>query len=230
MRLLPRRYRFAAAVLTARLLRRYIRHTPHYAAQRPLMLDTAADIALYVVLAQLAKRGVALDPRLRFDTDDLAAALRSGRGVLIVGTHNFLGRLLAGYLLRNGHNPMVISKWLTKPFFSTTTDRTLLKPSPTYLLTVRNELRNGGLVCAMLDRYDPTERRVRRFDTAEGPLYISDVPIRVARLAGATILFVAAHAAEEGEIAFDIQTATSEEVVEELVAFVAKHKAIAARS
>jgi hypothetical protein len=68
-----------------------------------------------------------------------------------------------------------------------------LQLSRTHLLSVRTSLKQGGVVCAMIDRSHPGERRCRTWQTRYGPLYLFDPILRVAQSTGSVVFYVNAH-------------------------------------
>ncbi|MBD0372237.1 MAG: hypothetical protein ICV60_15450 [Pyrinomonadaceae bacterium] len=188
----PRPYRFGAARMMARALTPLVSRTAWYRHQRQLRMDGVSEIALHYALTIMSHSGALFDLNLKVEgAEKLDAALKKGQGVLVVGSHALLSLSLFRYLYDIGCVPAIIS---TAPFIHIYGKRMVacaIQPSPAFMIGLRSILRGGGVVCAMIDQHRPIGQRTIEFSTPEGPVYISDALIRLARRCSASIIFTA---------------------------------------
>jgi hypothetical protein len=228
-RLLPRRFRFAAAVLASRVLVPLIRRTAAYREQSGQRIDTAREISLFRVMESLTASGTLFDPVLRVEgMHHLVEAVRGKTGVLMAGPHSMLSLLV----LRRIHDlgwPQTVISPTTLRATGTREDLPCLAPSPAFLITVRSVLRSGGLVCAMLDRGEPRPRRLIAFDTAQGPVRVADAFIPLALRCGARVVFLGTRMrGRHVAVRFAVPSPasdTAEQVTADFVEFVREHVA-----
>lgn len=188
----PRPYRFGAAKALARALAPLVSRTPWYREQRRLRIDGVSEIALHHVLSIMANSGALFDPEISVDgAGTLDAALKKGRGVLIVAPHALLSLLLFRYLYDINCVPTVISAAPFVPIYGRRLVARAVQPSPASMFGLRSALRSGGVVCAMIDQRSSEGRRTIEVETPEGPIYISDALIRLAKLSDASVIFTA---------------------------------------
>jgi lauroyl/myristoyl acyltransferase len=226
----PRRYRFSAAALLARVLTPLVRRTSWYRAKRQQRIDSASEIALYYVLEMMTNSGALFDPVLHVEgADVLNQALKKGRGVLIVGLHALLSQLIFRYLYDKGNVPTIVSTAPSAHIYGTRLVATTIQPTPVFMIRLRSILRNGGMVCAMVDGEHSTKRKLIEFDTAEGTMYISDALIRLALRCDASVLFTSVRVdARRGVLLTIAAPATStgltvESITEDCAAFIQAH-------
>src|SRR5215213_7572379 len=106
----PRRYRFRAAALLARVLTPLVRRTSWYRAQRQLRIDGDREIALYYVLEIMTNSGALFEPVLHVEgAEVLSDALKGEQGVLLVAPHALLSQLIVRYLYDRGDVPTIVS-------------------------------------------------------------------------------------------------------------------------
>lgn len=226
----PRRYRFSAAALHARVLTPIVRRTSWYRAQRQLRIDGVSEIALYYVLEIMTNSGALFEPVLDVEgTEVLNKALKKGQGVLIVGLHALLSQLLFRYLYDIGCVPTIISAAPSAHIHGTRLVASTIQPTPAFMIRSRSVLRNGGVVCAMVDGEHATGRRLIKFATAEGPMYLSDALIRLALRCNASVLFTSVRVDQRRGVLLTIAAPaissglTVESITEDYIAFIQAH-------
>jgi len=230
IRLLPRRWRFRAAFLLARAAQPFFRRTEAYRNHENLKIDTAAEIALYLVINALTMNGTIFDPVVDIDGyDEFARICNKGRGVLLVQPHAMLTPLQFRIFHDRGLKAIGVSADKLMRIAGTTIPANPLVPSPTFLVTARNRLREGRLVSAMLDRGEHSAGRTVEFATANGPVIIAPALLQVAVRCGARVAFTEVHV-DGWRVVGSIVVSSSDTVeglTREFAAFVSEH--IAAR-
>jgi lauroyl/myristoyl acyltransferase len=194
MRLVPRRYRFGAAVLIARSAVPLFRRTYAYREQERIGFDKPCEITLHFVLNALTRKGTRFDSVIDVKGyEEFERAYASGKGVLVIGPHAALTLLMIRHFYDRGLDPVVVSP---DPFMrvggTKVTARTV-QPSPTFLVKTRSRLRGGELVCAMPDRAEHHGARTVEFDTANGRVIVAPALAQVAARCGAKVVFTEVH-------------------------------------
>lgn len=218
MRLVPRRFRFRAMLLAARVITPFLRRTA---------VDRAEDVAVHILSHVLTKNGVAFDPVVEWEGyDDLVRAYGEGKGLLLASPHAALGLLSIRQNYDHGLRPITITSHPTR-IPGTSIVHETIQPSPTFFVTAKQRLKEGRLVGAMIDRGEPTDGRTVEFETSAGRLIVSPALLELAVRCGARIAFVAARADRRRVIGrFAVATGeTSEELMSEFVDFVRAHLA-----
>ena len=199
MRLIPRRRRFRAAVLVTRAALPLLRKTEAYREQRKAKVDGLREIALYLTLECLTRHGTTFDPVINVTNyESVERALATGKGVLSISPHTVLSVLLARLFHDAGQYPVSITADPRMRVGGTILAAETIQPSPTFLVAIRNRLRRGRLVCAMLDRAEAREGRTVEFVTSRGRVIIATALIRVAVRSEANVLFSLAYLDERG--------------------------------
>jgi lauroyl/myristoyl acyltransferase len=191
LRCVPRAYRFQGAVWSARLAGPAIRATALYREQRKKLIDGPLEIALDLILSVLTRDGIDFELRLRVSNFNLfEAAVRSKTGVLLISPHAVLGVSFLKYLHERGYQVCVVSP-LPDPhrFLVPNVPIELVSPGRTYLFEVRERLRKGEIVGAMIDRATAIERRTFPVETVNGTLHLAGALLEVAQNAGAQVVF-----------------------------------------
>jgi lauroyl/myristoyl acyltransferase len=202
MRLVPRRRRFAAAILIARAATPFIRRTEAFRNQRKGNVDGVGEIALYLILNTLTKNGTVFDPVLVIDGyEKIESALAEGKGVLVLSPHTVLSLLMGRFFHDAGLNPFMIAADPLMRISGTTVTAQVVQPSPTFLVVTRSLLRAGKFVCAMPDRAEPSERRTVEFETAYGRVIVATPLIQVAVRCEARVIFFVVHVEKRGIVA-----------------------------
>jgi hypothetical protein len=221
-RLLPRTKRFRAARNVARCLEPLIARTAAYEERSRLGTDDLRETSLELVLMMLTRHGATFDPIMRIDGD--VPLRRSGNcPTLIVAQHTMLSVLFLRHLEDAGHAPFVIAADPHLRIPGTMRPARVLCPSPALLFRVRRLLSDGRTIAAMIDRHAP-ERRGSRFETARGPLFLSDALLRLGLRTRAHIVFLATAIDDQARVvcrlsAPSIQSDNVEDVLADFVRF-----------
>ncbi|HWT00343.1 MAG TPA: hypothetical protein VN256_08855 [Pyrinomonadaceae bacterium] len=199
MWLVPRQYRFRAAVLVASAAVPLFRRTEAYREQEMMGFDSPREIALHFVLNALTRNGTRFDPVIAVrGYEEFERAYASGQGVLVVGPHAALTLLMIRLFHDRGLDPVVVSPDPRMRVGGTTVRARTVQPSPTFLVKTRNRLRRGGLICAMPDRGEHHGGRTVEFATAAGRVIIAPALMQVAARCGAVVVFTEVHAEGRG--------------------------------
>lgn len=199
MRLVPRRRRFAAAVLASRAALPLLRRTEAYRVQEKIGFDRPHEIALHFVLNALTREGTQFDPSIEVKGyEEFERAYAAGRGVLVIGPHAALTLLMVRHFYDRGLDPVVISPDPLMRVGGTRVTARTVQPSPTFLVKARSRLRRGELVCAMPDRAEHHGARTVEFATADGSVIVAPALTQVAARCGAEVIFTEVHAEGRG--------------------------------
>ena len=182
MRLVPRRLRFAAMLILARLGAGLfgllvVRHIDH-------RMGTARDYLLTHLLGVLDTHRVEFDiPIDATGLDGLVAGASEGRGVLLVTAHTNAG--LARVVLRLVYDVnlkgVVMSSGTSYPICGLGRHAPTVQPSSNSLVAVRSRFREGAVVCAMIDRLAPPPRSgAVSVATSHDPFFVADPLLQVA--------------------------------------------------
>lgn len=194
MRVVPRRYRFGAAMLVARAAVPLLRSTDAYRDQQIKKFHSPHEIALYFILNALTRNGTRFDPV--FDVkgfEEFERAYAAGKGVLVIGPHAALTLLMVRHFYDKGLDPVVVSPDPRMRVGGTRVTARTLQPSPTFLVKTRSRLRRGELVCAMPDRAEHHGARTVEFATDNGRVIVSPALMQVAARCGAAVIFTEVH-------------------------------------
>lgn len=233
MRVVPRRRRFAAAVLFARAALPLLRLTEAYRVQELIGFDRPHEIALHFVLNALTRNGARFDPLIAVRGYEVfERAYATGRGVLVVGPHAALTLLMIRHFYDRGLDPVVVSPDPRMRLGGTTVTARTVQPSPTFLVRTRSRLRRGELVCAMPDRAEHHGRRTIEFATAKGRVIFAPALMQVAARCGAEVIFTEVHIegrSLSGTIAAP-SAASADAIIKDFIEFVrARAEALPAR-
>jgi lauroyl/myristoyl acyltransferase len=228
IRLLPRRRRFQAAMLLARALEPFLRRTVQYRLQDRNGVDGPREIAANLVLRILTRKGLEFDPDIKIrGWEDLARSCREGRSIFLAAPH----MALMLFLLRlcHDHGVSMLGVMTERELiYGTRVMASTIAPSPTFLVKVRNHLRRGGFVSAMLDPSEHHPRRTIEVQTDNGRLIVAPAMLKIAAACGAQVVFMEAHV-EGLRIAGTIVRAKSdsaEALTCEFAEFVTVHAAV----
>lgn len=190
MRLVPRKRRFGAAVLLSRAAVRVLRLAPQFRLLANTKFDSGIEIALHLLLHTLTTNGTSFDPPIAIDGyAPFLDAYRTGRGMLLVSPHAALGLLMLRRFHEEGIAPFVLAP-APMPIPGTDVIAETVARSATSLVRTRTRLREGRLVCAMLDlaAHEPGERTTE-FDTVLGPVIFAPALLHLAARCGANVAF-----------------------------------------
>ncbi|SOD01775.1 hypothetical protein SAMN05216486_10155 [bacterium JGI 053] len=201
MRLVPARHRFSLAARMAGSMAVPMRGTRLFSGLRALRLNSERDLSLHLLLRCMTASGTAFDVPLRLEGEEiLEAALSSGRGTVIVAPHALLSRLLLRHLYDRGHWPTIIGGMNGIPLAGTRVVMPTVHPASNVLLLARTRLRQGGIVCAMVDRLGSkgTGKNMVTFPSPVGDVHLSDSIFRLAVRCNAQVIFTLARAEPGG--------------------------------
>jgi hypothetical protein len=195
MRLLPRRYRFGAALRLARIAIPLLRMTDAYRVQEMIGFDGPGEIALHFILNALTRNGTRFDPVITLKGyEKFERAYAAGRGVLVIGPHAALTLLMIRQFYDRGLDPVVITPDACMRISGTVVTVRTVQPSPMFLVKTRSNLRRGKLICAMPDRAEHHGDRTTEFATARGRVIVAPALMQVAARCGAAVVFMEVHA------------------------------------
>lgn len=199
MRLVPFRHRFSLAARLAGILAAPMRATRVFSGLLGMRLSSERDLSLHLLLRSMTASGTAFDVPLRMEGEEvLEAALSSGRGTVIVAAHALLSRLLLRNLYDRGRWPTVIGGMNGIPLAGTRAVVPTVYPTRTVLLLVRTRLREGGIVCALVDHLQGRGKNTVTFDSPVGAIHLSDSIFRLAVRCDAQVIFTFARAEPDG--------------------------------
>ena len=194
MRIVPRRYRFRAALLIARAAVPLFRRTHAYREQERIGFDRPCEITLHFILNALTRKGTRFDSVIDVKGyAEFERAYAAGRGVLIIGPHAALTLQMIRHFYDRGLDPVVVSPDPLMLVGVTNVTARTIQPSPTFLVRTRNTLRGGELVCAMPDRAEHHGVRTVEFATANGRVIVAPALTQVAARCGAKVVFTEVH-------------------------------------
>ena len=227
-RLIPQRHRFGAAKIVASVLGGFLLSWRQWQSRSAHIMETPREAALQAVLRTLDRVGTEYDPEVRVHgAEAFAAARDAGRGLLMIGPHAALSKLIVRYLTDHGYSPLTVVNGVIR--FGGTRERPrLIITSPTFLLTVRSELRAGSIVGAMADHEPENRRRTFEVATHAGPVLLSDGLLRIAHKYNAAILFISSALSDDGVVQIYLEppspaSLSAEAITNDFVAFVQRH-------
>jgi lauroyl/myristoyl acyltransferase len=230
LRCVPPGHRFQAAIWSARLAGPAIRATAMYREQGRKLIDSPLEIALGMILSALTRDGIGFELRFRVSNFDLfEAAAGSGTGVLLISPHAVFGFSFLKYLHERGYQVCVVSPSPDPHrFLAPNVPIQLVTPGRTYLFDVRERLRKGEIVGAMIDRAKPIEGRTFPVETGDGTLHLAGALPEVAQNAGAQVVFFRSWV-EGNAIAIELSSPSpapernAESIVRDFAQFIQRH-------
>lgn len=232
-RVLPRPWRWHAAVALSRALRPLIRQTRAYEARARLRTDTLRETSLELILGMLTRFGVLFDPILRFEGAEHFPPPGSGQPLLLVGPHTMLSMLIVNWLEERGDEYFGIASDPGRRIYGTHKLLPIIIPSPSLFFDVRRHLMNGRFVLGMIDRGDVEPRNVE-VETKAGTLRVSPALVHLAFRCGVPVLFFASWMNEWSEVVIRVTRPAQRDlddlsgVVHDFVRFYEEHAAMAA--
>jgi lauroyl/myristoyl acyltransferase len=224
MRVVPRQYRFQAALLVARATVPLFVWTAAYREQRIKNFHRPDEIVLYLLLNALSKNGT------RFDLEIVSKgyqhferAYAKGKGVLVIGHHAALTLLMVRFFYDKGLDPVVVTPDNRLRVAGTSVTAGTIQPSRMFLVHLRSKLREGKLICAMPDRGEHHDGRTIEFTTAAGPVILAPAMIEVAARCGAEVVFTEVRVEGRRLVATIVAPAASsmvESIITDFIAFV----------
>jgi hypothetical protein len=209
-RLLPRSWRFGAAVRFSRLVRPVVARTNAYAARSRLMTDGLAETALDLILTELTRRGVAFDPVIEIDGIEHSPQPGDERPCLVAGAHTMLNTLYSRYLFDMAipHGAITAEEMCYR---GTRVPVDAIVPSRAFFFEVRRRLKDGVSVCGLLDR-DIPERRTSEFETVNGTLIVSKALFQLALRMNVRIVFFGTRMGDDDRVVTTLRPAESSTV------------------
>lgn len=163
-------------------------------------METPSEVALQMVLRTLDRVGTEYDPIVRVHgAEPFAAARDAGRGLLMIGPHAALSKLVVRNLCDQEYSPIIVVADAMR-FGGMRRPPRQIVTSPNFLVRVRTELRAGSIVGAMADHESAASQRTFEVQTPGGPVLLSDGLIRIAQKCGAAILFIASALSDDGVV------------------------------
>ena len=181
-----------------------------------------------MVLRTLDRVGTEYDPVVCVHgAEAFAAAREAGRGLLMVGPHAMLSKLVVRYLHDHDDAPILVSAAPMRLGGLARPPKQIVK-SAAFLLRVRTALRAGSILFSMADHDDESSHRVTPVPTVAGPVFLSDGLIRIAHRCGAAILFFSSALSDDGVVHIDLEppspaSVSVEAIANDFAAFVQSH-------
>jgi lauroyl/myristoyl acyltransferase len=227
-RLIPRERRFDVAKVAAAALTPFLRLPGTFRFRRARNMETPREVALQMVLRTLDRVGTAYDPIVRVHgAEPFAIAREAGRGLLMIGPHAALSKLVVRYLCDQEYSPIIVVADSMR-FGGMRRPPRQIVISPNFLVRVRTELRAGSIVGAMADHDRHNSRRTFEVQTPAGPVLLSDGLLRIAQKSGSAILFIASALSDDGVVHIYLEppspsSKSIEEIANDFAAFVHSH-------
>jgi len=222
-RLVPRRFRFRAAVCAARLLQPYIRRTQMYELRIQQRADTIREITLDIVMRTLTRYGTTYDPIATVEGIEHLPPTDQPGPMLVVSPHMMLGMVFFRLLRERGWESVLLATGGEMRVPGTREPlRVEPAPSPELLLRVRRHFQEGRVVVAAIDRADP-EPHNALYQTRRGEMRFSHALVRLAAHCGARVLFMGTWLDERSRIVLRLApagAADADGMLAEFVAFV----------
>ena|GEM_PF-3542454 len=222
-RMLPRAWRFRAAVVFARAVRPLVARTRAYAVRCELKTDGLPETTLDLILGELTRQGVIYDPVVEVVGLELLPRSAEDGPCIVLGAHMMLSTLFVRRLVDEGIEAATITAETDMRIPGTREPaKVILAPSRGLLFDVRRCLRDGVVVCGMVDR-ELLERRTSPVETANGQLLVSTALFRVALRTGARIVFIGSRMRDDDTVVITLQRAeetTPHGLAAELAGFV----------
>jgi lauroyl/myristoyl acyltransferase len=192
------------------------------------MMETPSEVALQMVLRTLDRVGTEYDPIVRVHgAEPFAIAREAGRGLLMIGPHAALSKLVVRYLCDQEYSPIIVVADSMR-FGGMPRPPRQIVMSPNFLVRVRSELRAGSIVGAMADHVPHKSHRTFEVRTPAGTVLLSDGLIRIAQKCGAAILFIASALSDDGIVHIYLEppapsSQSVEAIAKDFAAFVQSH-------
>jgi lauroyl/myristoyl acyltransferase len=193
MRAVPRSQRMRAARLLCRLLEPAIRRTSMCRQQLAMGVDTSREITLFMLLSFMTRAGCTFDPRFRHQgLEALDRALARGGGVFVACPHGLLLYAMFRYLHDRGCDAVGVAED-SHTILGTRVRSREIRTTPLLLRSIHRHLKDGELVCAMIDR-DRATRRTLEVRMPSGSIIVSNAPFAMALQADSEIVFCSVRA------------------------------------
>jgi len=233
----PQRHRFAITSRIALAFTPAFKSTPWYRRSQSFGLNDPEEIVLHYLLNLMSNGGALFDLDLKVEGGEvLEAALTRNKGTMIVLPHTLLAMSVCRYLHDRGLVPAIVSAAPFVHIYGTRLRAPALQPAANLFFRLRQNLRNGGVACAMIDESPQSSSRTLTFETSHGPVCISGAVIDLASRCGAEVVFNVARLNERGEIVLTFgdsgssASADSGDIARRFVEFMQTHRAKAGAS
>jgi len=230
MRAIPRRYRFGVAVRMVRTIPESLRHTLSPQFERRPGISSVREVILGTMFEVMDDRRIRFDPLISLSGFEVIhETLREHRGILLIGTHSNGGlmRAILRPLYEAGVPATPIAIADLYPICGAGVAIPAIRPVPTFMIRVLTLLRDGQLVCGMLDAFQQSPQRTLELRVRGGSIWISDSLIRLALACKATIVFAAARLEDDSSLAITLQAASEvqspEDCRRQFISFFERH-------
>jgi len=207
-RLVPRRFRFRAAMkagfllapLLGPTLRRRFENTIWFAVGGP------TDETLRVFFRAMVRMRLQHDPQLEADVDpELLPALKAG-GVVLVSAHFPLNGFFIRWLYDHGHEVTAVRETPDRAFvWGTRTELDLMLPSPHHvMLQLRRKLVEGRALVVIIDRARPSARPMP-IETRFGATAIATPIFTLAEKLNVPVFFYGVRATKSGNAVLSVR-------------------------
>jgi hypothetical protein len=231
----PRRHRFAIMRHVALALTPAFKSTPWFRRSESFGLNDPEEIVLHYLLNLMSNGGALFDLALKVEGGEvLEAALKKNKGTMIVLPHTLLAMTVCRYLHDLGRVPAIVAASPFVHIYGTRLRAPALQPAANLFFRLRQNLRNGGVACAMIDESPQSSSRTLTFETSNGPVCISGAVIDLALRSNAQVVFNVARLNDRGEIILTFGdpgssiSANPREIARRFVDFMQSHRAKAA--
>jgi lauroyl/myristoyl acyltransferase len=181
------------ARLLCRLLEPALRRTSMCRQQLAMGVDTPREIILFMLLSFMTRAGCRFDPQFRQEgLAILEGALARGRGVLVGCPHGLLLYAMFRYLHDRGCDAVGVAE-TSHMILGTRTHSREIRTTPLLLRSIHRHLKDGDLVCAMIDR-DRATRRTVKAEVPAGAILVSSAPFAMALRTDSEIVFCSVRA------------------------------------
>jgi len=233
----PQRHRFAITSRIALTFTPAFKSTPWYRRSESFGLNDPEEIVLHYLLNLMSNGGALFDLDLKVEGGEvLAAALTRNKGTMIVLPHTLLAMSVCRYLHDLGLVPAIVSAAPFVHIYGARLRAPALQPAANLFFRLRQNLRNGGVACAMIDESPQSSSRTLTFETSNGRVCISGAVIDLASQCGAEVVFNVARLNERGEIVLTFGDSGSSasadpgDIARRFVEFMQTHRAKAGAS
>jgi hypothetical protein len=216
-RAVPCDRRYAVALAVSRLVRPLLVRSGAYRERRRHGVESAAEIALELVLSALDRYALRYSPRMHVvGWDAVEETLAAGRGALIIATHAMLNSLLLRHADDRGITlgPVAV---VETPIPGASRMAEGIYQQASFLMNLRSRLRDGRAVAGMIDRDAASDARTKTVEIATGEIHLADALPRIALGVGAGIFFLSSRLDRSGVVRISVAPATATESAESVI-------------
>jgi lauroyl/myristoyl acyltransferase len=168
-------------------------------------------VILGAIFEAMDDRGIRFDPLIFVSGLDVVhETLREQRGVLLIGTHSNGGlmRAVLRPLYDAGVPATPIAITAQYPICGAGLAIPAIRPLPAFMLRVLTLLRDGHVVCGMLDAFQQSPQRTLELRAGGGSIWVNDSLIRLAFACKAKIVFAAARLDRNSHLSITLRAAS----------------------